>query len=370
MFYNRQGLKTDNVQASCSNYCKKSNYIKIPAKAKTSLVAALAIMCLVTGGAASKYEAKGNTTGNIINNGLLAQQGNWVYGYIEDGLYRWTSDGTNKTKLNSTGRYYISAANDWIYYSSDGTDIHKMKADGTNDKEIYRNDGPISGVTVSGDWIYFCRFSGNGQSLTADDGELFQFKLYKIKTDGSGLTKLSNDDLGPYYMYPCIDIENGWIYYNNYSDEFKLYKIKTDGTGRVKCFEGMLFDFNIAGDYIYYANGKDNNKLYRIKADGTENTKLSDDDSVFVNVSGDWIYYLKSLGDWDYNVYKIKTDGTGRIKLCDDILSSDFDGRPPAINIAGNYIYYQIFDTYGVDSQHYKIKTDGTAKELLWKETY
>jgi len=99
-----------------------------------------------------------------------------------------------------------------------------------------------------------------------------------------------------------------WIYYCTYSDGRKLYKIRTDGTGRTKLNEDKSFFINVVGDWIYYCNSSDDDKLYKIRTDGTRKTKLNEDRSWSINVVGEWIYYQNSF-DGD-KLYKIRTDGT------------------------------------------------------------
>lgn len=50
--------------------------------------------------------------------------------------------------------------------------------------------------------------------------------LYKIRTDGSGRQRLSDESS----LY--INVAGEWIYYVNFDDEGRIYKIKTDGSGR------------------------------------------------------------------------------------------------------------------------------------------
>ena len=52
-------------------------------------------------------------------------------------------------------------------------------------------------------------------------------ELYKIKTDGTGRTKIDNFNSNRRE----INIVGDWIFYNNYS---QLFKIKTDGTGNTE----------------------------------------------------------------------------------------------------------------------------------------
>ncbi|MEN6389289.1 MAG: DUF5050 domain-containing protein [Syntrophomonas sp.] len=195
------------------------------------------------------------------------------------------------------------------------------------------NDG---NVCKNGDWIYFTN--------TTDD-----YKLYKSHSDGSGWTKLCDDNASD------INIVGDWIYYNGNND---LYKIKTDGSGRTKLSKDWPVYINVVGDWIYFSNF-DKDGLYKIKTDGSALTMINDGSSYFVNVVGDWIYY-QSKND-GYKLYKIRTDGSGKTKLNDE--------RSACINVIDDWIYYcSVNKNYLYSGQLYRIRTDGTEKTKLSEE--
>ena len=244
------------------------------------------------------------------------------------------------TNGNIANGGYAALQGNWIYYvnNSDSYKLYKIKTDGTGESKL--SDDMPKYINVLGDWIYYSNDSDAG-------------KLYKIKTDGTGKAMLSDDDA--YY----VNAEGDWIYYKNNSDANRLYKIKTDGTGKTKVNDDMSYDITAAGGWIYYVNESDGYKIYKIKTDGTGRTKLNDNTSYDINVAVGWIYYQKSITDSDDNsvpngLYKIKTDGTEETKLSGDV--------PYYINVVGNWIYY-VNDSDS--SRLYKIKTDGTARTKL-----
>ncbi|MCE5223257.1 DUF5050 domain-containing protein [bacterium] len=247
---------------------------------------------------------RGNSVGNIVNSGIVAQQGEWVYysNFNDDRkLYKIRTDGTGRTKLNEDNSYYINVVGEWIYYhnNSDEANLYKIRTDGTGRTKL-NEDMNSNYINVVGEWIYYTfSISGNTQSI------------YKIRTDGTGRTKL-NDDISM-----DINVVGEWIYYHNYSDKDsdkgKLYKIRTDGTGRTKLSEDDSYYINVVGEWVYYSNGSDGYKLYKIRTDGNGRTKLNEDNSDFINVVEEWVYY--SNGSDGEKLYKIRTDGTGRTKV-------------------------------------------------------
>ncbi|HHV98937.1 MAG TPA: DUF5050 domain-containing protein [Clostridiaceae bacterium] len=64
-----------------------------------------------------------------------------------------------------------------------------------------------------------------------------------------------------------------WIYYINYSDNGNLYRMKTDGSSKSKLSDDSLYTFVVYGDTIYYNNPSDRWKFYTIKTDGSNRRK-------------------------------------------------------------------------------------------------
>ena len=103
----------------------------------------------VTSPSSSSAIRYGNTVGNISNEGLVAQQGDWIY-YSnildERKLYKIRTDGTQKQLLSDDRSWYLNIADDWIYYIVGGgggsltrLSYCKIRTDGT--------DGQLIGTT-------------------------------------------------------------------------------------------------------------------------------------------------------------------------------------------------------------------------------
>ncbi|MCX7749884.1 MAG: DUF5050 domain-containing protein [Clostridia bacterium] len=199
------------------------------------------------------------------------------------------------------------------------------------------NNANISMVAEKGDWIYYSNSS---------DG----YKLYKVKTDGTGKVKISDDACG------SINVLEDWIYYQNNSEK-RIYKIKTDGSSRIKISDDHGMYLNVVGDWIYYVNFMDDQKLlYKIKTDGTGRTKLDDGKCHNVNVYNGWIYYSKETKKSDgsnlYETYKMKTDGSNKSKL----------GNGLHCVVDGEWIFFSNTDD---GSRIYKMRVDGSSKTKI-----
>jgi hypothetical protein len=254
-------------------------------------------------------ESRGNSVGNIVNLGRVAQQGDWIYYVYQDSLL--SSDIRDLSKGH----------------------IYKIRLDGSNQQKI--NEDLSYYLNVLGDWVYYCNLD--------DDA-----KIYKVRTDGTERTKIT-DEKSSY-----LNVLGDWIYYCNWDDGGKIYKIRTDGTERTRINNGKSFSLNVIGDWIYYSNGDHDSKIYRIRTDGSDRKKLNEDRSAHIKVIGDWIYYMNwSRGD-GLTLYKIKTDGTNRIKLTDHSVYN--------FNVADNWVYYT---NKSDGSMIFKVSTDGEGNALI-----
>ena len=109
----------------------------------------------------------GNTIGNIRNYGYAAIEGNWIY--------------------------YLAPNED-----SSQVGIFKIKTDGTEKTELLMNEGDgqteIVSINAVGDYVYFISISSN-EGNTEDT---IDNKIYRMKTDGSDLEVINDNELNNY----------------------------------------------------------------------------------------------------------------------------------------------------------------------------
>lgn len=281
---------------------------------------------------------RGNTNGNIINDGIAAIQGKGIYFSYGDTLYRMSSNGTGIKAIASDARAScINVLGNWIYFknSSDGGKIYKIGTDGKGKQKL--SDTEAYNVIVVGDMIYFIsnanpyKMKVDGsiatklydkfcQSLNVTDDNLYFQDNYssgvavKMKTDGSGIqvfeSKISN-----FSLFPVS--EGDWVYYAHNNDR-NIYRIKNDGSGSYKLLEDRTLKLNVYGDYIYYSNENDSNKFYRSKTDGSGSAKIADFEAKSVSIVGDWIFFEREI-DRTSKKHMMKTDGSGLKELAQEI---------------------------------------------------
>jgi len=300
---------------------------------------------------------RGNTAGNIGNYGLAAIQGDWIY-YVNDtdggSIYKIRTDGSGRTKLNDDNSRNLNVVGDWIYYSNKEGEgypravmlnpdynyhLYKIRTDGSGRTRL-NNDLTMNPI-VSDGWIYY--------SNRDREDEFYSSSLYKIRTDGTERTRISDD------VTYFIDVVGGWIYYSNESENHKLYKIRTDGSERTPLTHDadVYLYVNTAGDWIYTSSMARAENLLKVKTDGSE-IKIFDNVRYTwgLNVAGDWIYYLNR--DDGHTIYRVRTDNSGLSKINDD--------DSWMINVVGEWIYYINRDD---DYKFYRIRTDGSERQAV-----
>lgn len=224
----------------------------------------------------------------------------------------------------------VKQSGDWIYYTNTKEEaLYKMKTDWTGKTKL--TDNFASGyMVIQGDTIYYSDMGGG---------------VSKIQTDGTGADKVV--DVGKESSYG-FEVSGDWIYYS--TKPGSIYRIKTDGTEKTKIADISSFqgDMQVSGDMIYYADGK---SLFKMKMDGTETIKLLDN-AVIHAVVGDWIYYGEKTEKGEYeNVNRMKTDGTEQTKLTEGVFTA----------IDGDSLYFT------KDGWLNRANLDGTAAEKMNK---
>jgi len=248
---------------------------------------------------------------------------------------------------NTAGNLYnkglVAVQGEWIYYTnnSDGNSLYKIRTDGTGKTKL--NDESSLRINVVGEWVYYYN-----DILT--DGLPINSPVYKIRIDGTERIWLFDEKI------TCMTVVGDWIYFSNQDG---LYKIRTDATGKMKLHNDYVHCINVVGDWIYCTSSP-GARLYKIRTDGTEAIIFNDEISHMVIVAGDWIYYAEGR---EGHIYRVRTDGAGKEKIIDD-------NNVSALNISGDWIYYMYWNIQnntidGTDSGLYKSRLDGSDKTLI-----
>ena len=288
---------------------------------------------------ANQINTRGNTTANITNGmGIVAQQGDWIYyakalGKVNQ-ICKMKADGSNQTTICNDRAYDVNVVGDWIYYEngSDKNKLYKIRTDGSGRVKL-SDDYDCLNINVLDGWIYYF--------------DTFDSIIYKMKTDGTSRTVVKND----WGLY--LNVVDGWIYYSNFGANRNIYKIKTDGTSRQKLNNVESQMPTVYGDWIYYldyTNARDGGKLFKMRLDGSNNSKISDIKMSHFTIDGDYIYFVE-----DSKFGRINLDGSNKKEIF-GFTTSDNCYYLYGFLVNNGWIYY--YTNFG---EIYKVKIDGTG---------
>ncbi|MGF7060389.1 DUF5050 domain-containing protein [Brassicibacter mesophilus] len=168
-------------------------------------------------------------------------------------------------------------------------------------------------VAKQGDWIYYRNYKDC-------------YKLYKVKTDESQKTKISDHDA------TYINIVGNWIYYINNNDK-NIYKIKLNGNRLTKLNSGPSKNLLVIEDKVYYINEEDG-KLYKMLNDGDEKIKITEDICLSFDIRNGRIYYIhENERSGKFHIYVLDINGKSENEICNGYYLYN-------VFVQGNYIYY------------------------------
>ena len=313
---------------------------------------------------------QGNTSGNIMNSGLAAFQGEWIYyRSTNKGILKKTYiNGTNTTQLNDDSCLYINVVGEWVYYrnESDSMRLYKIKTDGSGRTKI--SDSTGHDIVVIGKWVYFSERATQKpdfknsyygyKNQTLDDG-----CLKRIRVDGKVETILCNESL---YWF---SMSGDWLYFRNENDDGKLYAMFIDGSCKTKICDEWASNIIEADDWVYYTSPTGfYSSLCKIRADGTGRSVLTDDCRYF-NIVGEWVFYFS----WRCNLYKMGVDGSEKSLLLEHKDKRGISYLKNDINVVGDWIHYEYsFECWDKcrgkfidETEIYRIRTDGTLHQIV-----
>ena len=246
----------------------------------------------------------------------------WVY-YTFGAIYKIKTDGSGKQKLFSDDLYSptnILVEDGWIYWinirknsSNAYGQIYKMRTDGTGLMQIgsfpENTTDHACNMTVVNGWIYYINWRARtGSGISWSGGY-----LSKIQTDGKSNSQL-HEDIIDFYT-----VNNDWIFYCNVSDHGKIYKMHTDGTGITKISNHGAYSINIFDNSIYYCGPMDRStdslnktySIYKMKKDGTEIKEIGSNMLRSIRVINGWVYCI----NWDFTMYRTRIDGSDKQQM-------------------------------------------------------
>lgn len=296
----------------------------------------------------------GNTSGNIMNRGIAAENEDKVLYSDSTTLYvadksvakqledaQFVSDESAASltkvldKVGNNGNGSIESINvmdNWIYYIKNG-DIWKVKANGTGKSKVYGDNQKIERMLVYKNQVIFDVF----------DNETSNYILYRMD-----LKSKKKEEIDTHVSNFYVD--NGQLYWGNMINRYpstnysrdNLYKIDLDkGTEAQKVAEARIMDnVQVDGDWIYFTNGPE---LTQMNFSGEDRLDLTDtinenfEEIALPNLTEDAIYFTK--GQLLYRM-----DKNDKIPIAQNSVPVY------AYNIVNNQIYY-----WGFSEGHYNL---------------
>ncbi len=278
-------------------------------------------------------------------------------------IYLMNPDGEDQINLTSNPGYY-----DFPKWSPDGmkifylykqestVDLFAMNLDGTNQINISNLSVPLRGVSDPD-------LSTDGTKITFSSSfEAINGEVYVIDTDGSNLTRLTNNSDAE--GQPRWSPDGSMIVFSLNGD---IYIINPDGTDLTNLTNSPWYEnlpvFSPDGSKIAYIlypeNSSNNSDVYTMNIDGSNTLNVSNYTSskAYPNWSPDGQYLLFSewvddSNKWD--IIKINPDGTVMSNLTNSIESD----QEPVWSGDGSKIFFT--STRDGNSEIYLMNPDGS----------
>ncbi|BBF41573.1 hypothetical protein lbkm_0253 [Lachnospiraceae bacterium KM106-2] len=285
----------------------------------------------------------GNTSGNIYNNGLFAENDGRIYfsNLSDNGaLYSMKNDLSDYSKISSDKIVYINVTDPYIVYSRinnkkeqtskkviafHNVGIYRINKDGSNTVSL---DTTAAGmVNQEGNYVYFQHYD-----------KASAYSLYSVKLDGKESKMLEDDPI-----YPGM-IKQNTLYYAGYLKDHKLYKKDLVTNANSEISEGNYYMPILTDRYLYYIDAGDNYKIKRAKTDGSDPETLVDKRCSTYNLSQNEKYlYCQVDNQTDNGIYSVDTTS--------NTLTPIMSGNYCNINVTSHYVFFQGFN----QNQYYKL---------------
>lgn len=294
--------------------------------------------------------AVGNTTGNLYNQGLVCEYGEYVFfsNPNDNGaLYKMNKDGTEFEKIYDDNTSYICIYNDMIYYKKfNGTQnkdklfsrvlygIQRLKTNGKG--SLMLHNGKIDCMVLCGNYIYYRYY----------DDETF-FSLRKVKIDGKEDILISDEDYEP------IAVFNGKIYLTDVTDTHNIMVLDTENDSIRTLAQGNFYMPDVYNGYLYYIDLNNNRRLTRMSMSTRETEVISNDSVINYNLGGKYgvIYYQAENSTDEHKLVRIALNGMGY----NTIAQGDYN----KIGITEKYTYF--YKKIGDESIMYRTPTKGAV---------
>lgn len=278
----------------------------------------------------------GNTSGNLLNEGLFCEYDGKIYfsnPSDEGRLYVMNNDLTDFKRLTNDTATCINVAGKYIIYgrhnekqlktsdnvfSQSNIGMYRIQKNGKNMKTLF--DAVVNIVNLAGNTVYYQKNTPTG------------FSVCQINIDKSEEDTLIEDPIFPYA------IENGFLYYSNVNGNHYINRINLQTKEKEVLKEGNFAFVTIAAGQLFFLDLENDHALSCMNLqDNTITTLLTDPVSTYnVTSDGSYLYYELDNGT-DNGIYcmNLKTNDIVCLKL----------GNFKNINLTNKYVFFQELDS-------------------------
>lgn len=295
----------------------------------------------------SDEHTTGNTSGNLLNGGLVCQVEDTIYfanPYDEGTLYEMDSDLSHIKRIVNDNASYINGAGKYLFYTkrndkktidSDSfmalwsTGLYRLNAKTKNMSCLY--DDPTQVAALYGNSIYY-------QHYDQKKG----LELYSVKIDGSDEKQLLAQACAPqvitedaiYYtgLPSAKSVQNG-----ESAPDHSIYRLSIQGGEPELLYDGNFTGLSRQGNYLYFLDMNADYALKRIALDGTQAETLVSEHIATYNVSeeGDVLYC---------QVDNQKNNGLYEVNINSHSMNLIEAGDFNYFHLTSDYLFYQTYD--------------------------
>lgn len=226
----------------------------------------------------------------------------------------------------------------YVYYTKDGNGIYRNKIDGKKQESRITSDKIYGDIYVDDDWIYYMNIT----DVSSPAGVPQAGYVYKIKTDGTGKTQVTQD------VVSSFGYAKGYVYYSHLGsknsdgtitrDPEGIYRVNKSGGARKKIIDETSYSIQVDGSYIYYVNEDEDGDLYKVKTTGNSNKYVKRNEAVSTAEHG-----FKVYDDWI--AYYEEGDSTPKIMSTSGKDMQDLDDGVEVVGFDNDYVYFVDDDT-------------------------
>ena len=189
----------------------------------------------------------GNTTSNLIQGGILAQDDKNIY-YLNAyyGICIENKETGEKTKTEFTGSC-LNASGGSLYFLNmkDNFKIYRMNPE-TLEAEAVCDEEVFFFISAGKDIFFISQKPATDEIQSETMG---QMALYVLKSGESEPSFISDAPISLFTVY------KDKIYYVDYEDGYSLYRMSLSGKGAKKIIDTPVYNFDIKNDIIYFTDG-------------------------------------------------------------------------------------------------------------------